>query len=49
MLHHLNEADAAKKVQAAIEKVYADGKPLTRDVGGSSGTKAFTEAVIAAL
>ena len=49
MLHHLDERETADKVQKAIEKVYADGKSLTRDVGGSVGTKAFAEAVIAAL
>jgi isocitrate dehydrogenase (NAD+) len=49
MLHHINEPDAANKVQSALEKVYAEGKTLTRDVGGSSGTKAFTAAVLAAL
>ena len=49
MLHHIDETDAANKVQAAIEKVYAEGKTLTRDVGGNSGTRAFGEAVIAAL
>ena len=49
MLHHINEAEAANKIQAAIEKVYAEGKSTTRDVGGTVGTKAFTEAVIAAL
>ena len=49
MLHHIDEAEAANKLQAAIEKVYAEGKSTTRDVGGSVGTKAFTEAVIAAL
>jgi isocitrate dehydrogenase (NAD+) len=49
MLDHIGEAEAAKKVQTAIEKVYAEGKSLTRDVGGNSGTQAFAEAVIAAL
>ena len=49
MLHHLNETEAANKVQAALETVYAEGKFLTRDVGGSAGTKSFSEAVIAAL
>jgi isocitrate dehydrogenase (NAD+) len=49
MLHHLNESATADKVQAAIERVYAEGKTLTRDVGGSAGTKAFTDAVISAL
>jgi isocitrate dehydrogenase (NAD+) len=49
MLYHLNEDATGAKVQSAIEKVYAEGKTLTRDVGGTAGTKAFTEAVIAAL
>jgi isocitrate dehydrogenase (NAD+) len=49
MLHHLDEPEAANKIQAALETVYAEGKNTTRDVGGSVGTKAFTEAVIAAL
>ena len=49
MLHHINELETANKVQAALEMVYAEGKSLTRDVGGQTGTKAFSEAVIAAL
>ena len=49
MLHHLNETETAEKVQKALVSVYAEGRTLTRDVGGSSGTKAFGEAVIAAL
>ena len=49
MLHHINEDETAAMVQKALEKVYAEGKFLTRDVGGSVGTKAFGEAVIAAL
>jgi isocitrate dehydrogenase (NAD+) len=46
MLNHMGEPDAAKRLQAAIERVYAEGKPLTRDVGGSAGTAEFTDAVI---
>jgi isocitrate dehydrogenase (NAD+) len=49
MLHHIDEAATADKIQAALEKVYAAGKTLTRDVGGKSGTRAFGEAIIAAL
>ena len=49
MLHHIGESATAEKVQAALEKVYAEGKTLTRDVGGTSGTRAFAAAVIAAL
>jgi isocitrate dehydrogenase (NAD+) len=49
MLHHLNEPETAERVQGAIEQVYREGKTLTRDVGGSSGTKAFADAVLAAM
>ncbi|SNS21754.1 isocitrate dehydrogenase (NAD+) [Granulicella rosea] len=49
MLHHIDEPVVAEKVQKALEAVYAEGKTLTRDVGGTSGTKAFADAVIAAL
>ena len=49
MLHHIGEAATAEKIQTALEKVYAEGKTLTRDVGGTSGTRAFADAVIAAL
>jgi isocitrate dehydrogenase (NAD+) len=49
MLHHIDETDTANNVQTALEKVYAEGTTLTRDVGGTAGTKAFAEAVIAAL
>jgi isocitrate dehydrogenase (NAD+) len=49
MLHHLNEAATADRIQVALEKVYAQGTTLTGDVGGTAGTSAFTDAVIAAL
>lgn len=49
MLRHLDEGQAADRVQAALEQVYTEKKSLTRDVGGSVGTRAFADAVIAAL
>ena len=49
MLHHLKETQAAARLQRAIEKVYADGKHTTRDVGGKAGTAEFTDAVIGAM
>ncbi|WP_263383395.1 isocitrate/isopropylmalate dehydrogenase family protein [Granulicella arctica] len=49
MLHHLDEAATAERVQAGIEAVYTAGTTLTKDVGGTSGTKAFADAVIAAM
>jgi isocitrate dehydrogenase (NAD+) len=49
MLHHINEGETAERVQAGLEQVYREGKTLTKDVGGTSGTKAFAEAVLAAM
>ena len=49
MLRHVDEDEAAGRVQKALEHVYSERKSLTRDVGGTAGTKAFAEAVIAAL
>src|SRR5579863_10387972 len=49
MLRYIGENDTADRVQSALEKVYIEKKTLTRDVGGSSGTKAFTAAVLAVL
>jgi isocitrate dehydrogenase (NAD+) len=49
MLRYIGETTAADRVQAALEKVYIEKKTLTRDVGGTSGTKGFTGAVLAAL
>ena len=49
MLHHIDESAAAQRVQSALEKVYAAKTSLTRDVGGTAGTQAFANAVIAEL
>ena len=46
MLNHMGEGDAAKRLQNAIEWVYAEGKHLTPDVGGTGTTTAFTDAVV---
>ncbi len=49
MLRHIDEAATADAIQTALEAVYAEGKSLTKDVGGSAGTGAFKDAVLAAL
>jgi isocitrate dehydrogenase (NAD+) len=49
MLRYLGEEPAARKLEAAIEKVYAEGVTLTGDVGGKATTQQFTDAVIAAM
>ena len=49
MLHHIGETEAANRIQSAMDKVYAEKTTLTRDVGGTAGTQAFANAVLAAL
>jgi len=49
MLRHLREVSAADRLHNAITKVYAEGKTVTADIGGSATTQQFTDAVIAAL
>lgn len=49
MLRHIDEAEAADRVQMAMERVYRERKTLTRDVGGTAGTNVFADAVVAAL
>ncbi len=48
MLAHLGEQAASAKLQSAIARVYAEGKHLTADVGGSASTEEFTDAVVEA-
>src|SRR5262249_22667349 len=36
MLRHIGERTAADRIQAALEKVLAEGKSLTRDLGGTA-------------
>ncbi|MDB5289080.1 MAG: isocitrate dehydrogenase, NAD-dependent, mitochondrial type [Phycisphaerales bacterium] len=49
MLDHIHEDAVSKKVRDAYEAVLKDGKPLTRDLGGSAGTEEFAEALIRRL
>jgi len=49
MLEHMHEDAIAKKVQTAYEAVIAEGKTLTRDLGGTASTDQFTDALIAKL
>jgi isocitrate dehydrogenase (NAD+) len=46
MLRYLNEREAAEKIEKAMLDVYAEGKVRTRDVGGTSKTAEFADAVI---
>jgi isocitrate dehydrogenase (NAD+) len=49
MLHHINESDAATRLEAALNKVIQARKVVTRDLGGNASTTEFSDAVIAAL
>ncbi len=46
MLDHIGELDASKRLDQAIDRTYAAGQSLTRDVGGQANTTEFTQAVI---
>lgn len=46
MLNHIHEEAIAEKIKNAYNAVLAEGKVLTRDLGGTAGTNEFAEAVI---
>lgn len=46
MLRHLGEHEAADKAEKAMLAVFAEGKVLTRDLGGSAKTDEFANAII---
>ncbi|HJQ24149.1 MAG TPA: isocitrate dehydrogenase (NAD(+)) [Blastocatellia bacterium] len=49
MLKHIGEREAAERIQQALVKILAEGKVLTRDLGGNAMTLEFTDAIIHAL
>ncbi len=50
MLRHIEEREAADRVQNALEEVYRHRKEkLTKDVGGTASTGEFADAVIEAM
>lgn len=49
MLRHIGERDAAQAIENALMKVFQEGNVRTRDIGGTSKTMEFTDAIIAAL
>ncbi len=46
MLQHIDEGEAAKRVEGAIDSVVSQQGLLTRDLGGSATTTEFTEALV---
>ena len=49
MLDHLGFSEAASSITNAVQAVYADGRSLTPDQGGSASTTEFCDAVARAL
>jgi isocitrate dehydrogenase (NAD+) len=49
MLRHLGEQDAAVRIEKAMLDVFAEGKSLTRDLGGSARTDEFAGAIVEKL
>jgi isocitrate dehydrogenase (NAD+) len=46
MLRHLGERAAAHRIDAALEKILAQGTLVTRDLGGTATTTQFAQAII---
>ncbi len=46
MLRHLGENDAADRAEKAMLAVFAEGKTLTRDLGGTAKTNEFARAIV---
>ena len=49
MLEYLGLPEQGKQLEAAVEQVYAEGRTLTPDQGGTASTEQFAEAVVEAL
>jgi isocitrate dehydrogenase (NAD+) len=49
MLHHIGEQAAGERIEAALLEVYRRGQWRTADLGGSTSTDAFADAVCKAL
>ncbi|HMO27126.1 MAG TPA: isocitrate/isopropylmalate dehydrogenase family protein [Tepidisphaeraceae bacterium] len=49
MLNHLGETTIAERIKSAYNRVLAEGKHVTRDLGGSASTAQFTDALIAQI
>jgi isocitrate dehydrogenase (NAD+) len=49
MLRHLGYADVAERVEGAVRGVIAEGRTVTSDLGGTTGTREFGDAIIEQL
>jgi isocitrate dehydrogenase (NAD+) len=49
MLRHIGEYHAAQRIEKAMLDVFAEGKALTRDLGGTAKTNEFARAIVEKL
>ncbi|HQY87168.1 MAG TPA: isocitrate/isopropylmalate dehydrogenase family protein [Tepidisphaeraceae bacterium] len=49
MLNHIGEEATGQRIKSAYNRVLAEGKTLTRDLGGTASTDEFADAVITAM
>jgi isocitrate dehydrogenase (NAD+) len=49
MLRYIDEGAAADRIEKALCEVLGEKKAITRDLGGSAGTRAFTQAIVEKL
>lgn len=49
MLRHIGETDAADRTQKAMLAVFAEGKHITKDLGGTAKTNEFARAIVSKL
>ena len=49
MLRHINEGEAATRIMTALGNVMASGTSRTRDLGGTTSTFEFADAVCRAI
>ena len=49
MLRYIGEREAAERVETAMLKVFREGRVRTRDIGGTSSTSEFADAIISMM
>lgn len=49
LLRYVGEAAAADRIESALTAVLREKRAVTRDLGGTAGTRAMTEAIVAQL
>jgi len=49
MLSHIEEREAAEKIETAMLRVFEEGKVRTRDIGGSASTNEFADTIIGTM